>query len=121
MGLVVQRLSTRGVRALPLNLAEAAEVPRNTNLVVLASPQAALPPSAAQKLQDYVANGGNLLWLAEPGSDDLGLAPLAQALGIKRLPGMLLDAQSTSGVDDPRVLVATRYPSQTITDGFDVN
>jgi ABC-type uncharacterized transport system involved in gliding motility auxiliary subunit len=74
-----------------------------------------------QKLEDYVANGGNLLWLTEPGADDLGLAPLAQALGIKRLPGMLLDAQSTSGVGDPRVLVATRYPAQAPTDGFNTN
>jgi len=121
LGDFVQHLSTHGVRALPLNLAEAAEVPRNANLVVLASPQAALPPTSAQKLQDYVANGGNLLWLAEPGSDDLGLAPLAQALGIKRLPGMLLDTQSATGVGDPRALVATHYPPQTITDGFDIN
>ena len=121
LGDFVQHLSTHGVRALPLNLAEAAEVPRNANLVVLASPQAALPPTSVQKLQDYVANGGNLLWLAEPGSDDLGLAPLAQALGIKRLPGMLLDTQSATGVGDPRALVATHYPPQTITDGFDIN
>ena len=121
LGDFVQHLSTRGVRALPLNLAEAAEVPRNANLVVLASPQAALPPTSVQKLQDYVANGGNLLWLAEPGSDDLGLAPLAQVLGIKRLPGMLLDAQSATGFGDPRALVATHYPPQTITDGFDIN
>ncbi|MGN6789681.1 MAG: GldG family protein [Rhodanobacteraceae bacterium] len=121
LGAFVQRLSTLGIRALPLNLAEAAEVPRNANLVVLASPQAALPPGSVQKLQDYVANGGNLLWLTEPGADDLGLAPLAQALGIKRLPGMLLDAQSASGVGDPRVLVATQYPSQTVTDGFRIN
>ena len=121
LGLFVQRLSTRGVRALPLDLAEAAEVPRNTDLVVLASPQATLLPSAVQKLEDYVANGGNLLWLTEPGADDLGLAPLAQALGIKRLPGMLLDAQSTSGVGDPRVLVAARYPTQTLTDDFNIN
>ena len=121
LGAFVQRLSTLGIRALPLNLAEAAEVPRNANLVVLASPQAALPPGSVQKLQDYVANGGNLLWLTEPAADDLGLAPLAQALGIKRLPGMLLDAQSASGVGDPRVLVATHYPSQTLTDGFRIN
>ena len=121
LGVFVQRLAMRGVRALPLNLAEAAEVPRNANLVVLASPQAALLPSAVQKLEDYVANGGNLLWLTEPGGDDLGLAPLAQALGIKRLPGMLLDTQSTSAFGDPRLLVATHYPSQTITDDFNVN
>jgi ABC-type uncharacterized transport system involved in gliding motility auxiliary subunit len=121
LGQFVERLATRGVRAVPLNLAEAAEVPRNANLVVLASPQAALLPSSAQKLRDYVANGGNLLWLTEPGADDLGLAPLAQALGIKRLPGMLLDAQSAGGIGDPRLLVAAHYPAQTITDGFNIN
>lgn len=119
LGGFVAALSAGGVRAVPLNLAEAAEVPRNAKLVVLASPQAALTPASVQKLEDYVANGGNLLWLTEPGSDDLGLAPLAQALGIKRLPGMLLDAQG--GARDPRMLVATRYPAQPITDGFDIN
>lgn len=121
LGDFMQHLSTRGVRALPLNLAEAAEVPRNANLVVLASPQAALLPNSVQKLEDYVANGGNLLWLVEPGADDLGLVPLAQALGVKRLPGMLLDAQGADGFGDPRMLVATRYPSQGITDDFNVN
>jgi len=121
LGAFVQRLSTRGIRALPLNLAEAAEVPRNANLVVLASPQAALLPNSVQKLQDYVANGGNLLWLAEPGSDDLGLAPLAQAVGIKRLPGHLFDAQSATVTGDARMLVTAHYPPQAITDGFDVN
>ena len=121
LGAFVQRLSTRGIRALPLNLAQAAEVPRNANLVVLASPQAALLPASAQKLEDYVANGGNLLWLTEPGSDDLGLAPLAQALGVKRLPGQLFDAQSATATGDPRMLVTSRYPPQTITDGFAID
>lgn len=121
LGAFVQRLATRGIRALPLNLAQAAEVPRNANLVVLASPQAALLPASVQKLQDYVADGGNLLWLAEPGNDDLGLAPLAQALGIKRLPGQLFDAQSATATGDARMLVASHYPPQTITDGFSVN
>jgi ABC-type uncharacterized transport system involved in gliding motility auxiliary subunit len=121
LGAFVQRLSTRGIRVLPLNLADAAEVPRNANLVVLASPQAALLPASVQKLQDYVANGGNLLWLAEPGSDDLGLAPLAQALGIKRLPGQIFDAQSATATGSARMLVASHYPPQTITGGFEVN
>ena len=121
LGDFVQALSARGVRAVPLNLAEAAEVPRNAGLVVLASPQAALPPASVRKLEDYVANGGNLLWLTEPGSDDLGLAPLSQALGIKRLPGMLLDPQSPAGTGDPRALVATHYPPQAITNGFNIN
>jgi ABC-type uncharacterized transport system involved in gliding motility auxiliary subunit len=122
LGGFVARIADRGVRALPLNLAEAAEVPRNADLVVLASPQAALLPGAVKKLEDYVADGGNLLWLTEPGADDLGLAPLAQMLDIRRLPGTLVDPQGAAvGVRDPRAIVATRYPAQAITDGFDVN
>jgi len=122
LGTFVARIADRGVRALPLNLAEAAEVPRNADLVVLASPQAALLPGAVKKLEDYVASGGNLLWLTEPGGDDLGLAPLAQMLGIRRLSGTLVDPQgATAGMRDPRTVVATRYPPQAITDGFRVN
>lgn len=122
LGALVARIADRGVRALPLNLAEAAEVPRNADLVVLASPQAALLPGAVKKLEDYIAAGGNLLWLTEPGADDLGLAPLAQMLGIRRLSGTLMDPQGAAvGVRDPRAVVATRYPAQAITDGFRVN
>lgn len=122
LGEFEKALSARGVRALPLNLAEAAEIPRNASLVVLASPQAALPPDSVKKLEDYVANGGNLLWLTEPGGDDLGLAPLAQALGIKRLSGTIVDkAGDAAGLRDPRIVVATRYPTQAITDDFHIN
>ena len=122
LGNFVQALAARGVRALPLNLADAAEVPRNAGLVVLASPQAALLPASVQKLEDYVANGGNVLWLTEPGSDDLGLAPLASTLGIKRLPGMLFDPRdAASKVRDPRIVIATHYPAQAITKDFHIN
>lgn len=119
LGDFVAQMAKRGVRALPLNLAEAAEIPGNAGLVVLASPQAALLLGSVQKLVDFVADGGNLLWFAEPGDDDLGLAPLAHALGIERLPGDLIDPQGyAAGMRDPRVLVASRYPPQAITDGF---
>lgn len=118
LGGFVDRLAARGVRVVPLNLAEAAEVPRNAALVVLASPQAVLPPDSVRKLEDYLAEGGNLLWLTEPGTDDLGLAAVANTLGIKRLPGTLFDPRD---VRDPRTLVATAYPQQAPTDGFTVN
>lgn len=119
LGDFTRALSARGVRVLPLNLAQAAEVPRNARLVVLADPQAALLPGSVQKLVDWIDNGGNLLWLTSPGSDDLGLAPLAQALGIKRLPGTLVDL--AGGARDPRLLIATTYPAQAITQGLNVN
>src|SRR6185437_10745734 len=100
------QLAQQGIRALPLNLAQNQQVPRNADLVVLASPQAALSPSSVKALTDWIAGGGNFLWLAEPGDDDLGLAPLAQALGVRMLPG---------------VLVENDYPPHAITRGFQVN
>lgn len=118
LGHFVQRLGAHGIRVVPLNLADAAEVPRNAQLVVLASPQASLSPAAVAKLQGYLDNGGNLLWLTEPGDDDLGLAPLSKALGIQRLPGTLVDPGNGR---DPRIIIATSYPPQAITQGFKLN
>lgn len=116
------QLAQQGIRALPLNLAQNQQVPRNADLVVLASPQAALSPSSVKALTDWIAGGGNFLWLTEPGDDDLGLAPLAQALGVRVLPGVLVDGAGASlGIGDPRMLVANGYPPHAITRGFRIN
>ncbi|MGB5940185.1 MAG: GldG family protein, partial [Rhodanobacter sp.] len=88
LGTFMAQLEARGMRAVPLNFAQVTAVPEHTDLVVLASPSLALPPAAVQALVGYVQNGGNLLWLSEPGNDDLGLAPLAAALGVRVLPGV---------------------------------
>src|SRR5699024_577426 len=77
LGDFVGQLEQRGIRAVPLNFAQVPTVPAGTSLVVLASPLTVLPDGAVQALVDYVHDGGNLLWLADPGRADLGLAPLA--------------------------------------------
>ncbi|HET7301441.1 MAG TPA: GldG family protein [Oleiagrimonas sp.] len=119
LGDFVGQLEKRGIRAVPLNFAQVPQVPQGTSVVVLASPLTALPAGAVQALAAYVQGGGNLLWLADPGSGDLGLAPLAEELGIQKLPGVLVDGQGTAlGLSDPRLVAVALYPPQTITDGF---
>ncbi len=119
LGTFVGQLEKRGIRAVPLDFAQVPQVPGGTSLVVLASPLTALPAGATKALAGYVRSGGNLLWLADPDRDDLGLAPLADALGIQKLPGVLVDGQGTAlGLSDPRVVAVGRYPAQAITDGF---
>ncbi|HEY3520256.1 MAG TPA: DUF4350 domain-containing protein [Rhodanobacteraceae bacterium] len=116
------QLAQQGIRALSLNLAQNAVVPRNADLVVLASPQAELSPQSVKALTDWIARGGNFLWLTEPGNDDLGLSPLGQALDVRVLPGLLVDgAGAKLGIGDPRMVVANDYPAQAITRGFQVN
>ena len=71
MGTFMAQLESRGMRAVPLNFAQVTAVPQHTDLVVLASPSLALAPGAVRALVDYLANGGNLLWLTEPANSDL--------------------------------------------------
>jgi ABC-type uncharacterized transport system involved in gliding motility auxiliary subunit len=119
LGTFMAQLEGRGMRAVPLNFAQVTSVPQHTDLVVLASPELALPDGAVKALTDYVTNGGNLLWLSEPTNDDLHLAPLADALGIRILPGVLVDGQGAAlGLKDPRMLALGDYPQHAITRGF---
>jgi ABC-type uncharacterized transport system involved in gliding motility auxiliary subunit len=119
LGMFMSQMEGRGMRAVPLNFAQVTAVPQHTDLVVLASPELALPDGAVKALTDYVTNGGNLLWLSEPTNDDLHLSPLADALGIRILPGVLVDGQGAAlGLKDPRMLALGDYPQQAITRGF---
>ncbi|GGY29160.1 hypothetical protein GCM10008098_23030 [Rhodanobacter panaciterrae] len=119
LGTFITQLEARGMRAVPLNFAQVSAVPEHTDLVVLASPTLALTPGAVQALVGYVQNGGNLLWLTEPANDDLGLKPLADALGVHVLPGVLVDGSGTAlGLHDPRLIALGDYQPQAITQGF---
>ena len=119
LGTFMTQLESRGMRAVPLNFAQVNAVPEHTDLVVLAGPTLALAPGTVQALVDYVRNGGNLLWLTEPANDDLGLKPLADALGVRVLPGVLVDGSGTAlGLHDPRMIALGDYPPQAITRGF---
>lgn len=124
LGTFVHQLEGRGMRAVPLNFAQVTAVPEHTDLVVLASPGAPLPPGGVQALVNYVADGGNLLWLTDPQGpqplgNDLGLQPLADTLGISVLPGTLYDPSGSAlGLHDPRMIALGDYPAQAITRGF---
>lgn len=121
MGELVEQLEQRGMRAVPLNFAQVSRVPQGARLVVLASPVKALPEGAVGALVDYVRDGGNLLWLTEPESDDGHLQPLFDQLGVQKLPGVLVDGQGSAlGSSDPRLVAAGHYPDQSITRDFDL-
>ncbi|MEI7036792.1 GldG family protein [Fulvimonas yonginensis] len=119
LGTFMAQLESRGMRAVPLNFAQVTAVPEHTDLVVLASPTLPLAPGAVRALVDYLGNGGNLLWLTEPADSDLNLEPLADALGLRVLPGVLVDGGGAAlGLKDPRLIALGAYPAHAITRGF---
>jgi ABC-type uncharacterized transport system involved in gliding motility auxiliary subunit len=114
LGAFTQELERKGLQVQTVNLAESL-IPSNTNLLVIAGPRVELLPGEVEKLQRYIEQGGNLLWLAEPGSLQ-GLQPLAEQLDIELLPGVVVDAGSEMfGIENPAFVVVTGYPRHDIT------
>jgi ABC-type uncharacterized transport system involved in gliding motility auxiliary subunit len=110
-----QDLVKKGVTVERLNLAATTRIPGNTSVLVIASPQTDLLPGEVQLIQDYITAGGNLLWLAEPGSLH-GLDALATQLGVQFLPGVVVDADTQLlGLDDPAFALVTQYPEHDLT------
>ena len=111
-------LQRKGYRLQPLQLASVAQIPQNTSLLLIASPQADYLSSEQQKILDYIEGGGNLLWLTEP-EQDAGLQALAEHIGIQPLPGTIVDANGAElGLEDPAIALVTRYPEHPATEDF---
>ena len=113
-----KQLEQRGFRLRSLNLAEHGAIAEQTSVLVIAGPQVRLLPGEVQIIQRYVENGGNLLWLADPGSLR-GLGPLAEQLGLDFQPGTVVDPTTqVFGIDNPAMTLVTGYPSHPLTQNF---
>jgi ABC-type uncharacterized transport system involved in gliding motility auxiliary subunit len=115
-----KQLTTKGIKLQPLNLAEQATIPDNTAALVIASPQVDLLSGEVDIVRDFVAKGGNVLWLMEPGPLHQ-LQPLADDLHINFFPGTIVDASTQLvGIDDPRIALVSQYPQHPLTQNFEV-
>jgi ABC-type uncharacterized transport system involved in gliding motility auxiliary subunit len=99
---------------------DSADPPLATDTVlVLAGPKSALLDSEIDVIIGHLDQGGNLLWLLDPGMSS-SLQPVLDILGITVLPGVVVDATTrTFGIDDPAFALVTRYPSHPVTDGLE--
>jgi len=112
-------LQRKGFRVQPLNLATARLIPQNTRVLLLAGPSTPLLTAELELLRDYLAQGGNLLWLTDPGPQQ-GLEVLLDDLGLGLLPGLVVDANVRGlGLDDPTFALVSAYPTHPITEGLD--
>jgi ABC-type uncharacterized transport system involved in gliding motility auxiliary subunit len=116
-----QALQARNFNVQPLNLAEAGQIPKDTNVVVVAGPQQALLAPEARALEQFVKNGGGLLLLLdplEPAKNDRGLQDLLKWAGVK-LDGRFIVSNTEIIQGAGRgVAVTTRYADHPITKEF---
>jgi len=103
-----KELRTRGFKLQSINLGDINAIPDNTSVLVIASPQVRYLTGEIAAILQYVHDGGNLLWLHDPG-DKSGLAPLAEALHLRFGRGTVIDpAGRLIGINDPTVTLVTK-------------
>lgn len=108
-------LDRQGMKVEKLNLVKSPQIPEDTTVLVLASPRKDFLPGGIAMIHDYIANGGNLLWLADPSTIG-GLRDLAKQLGIRWSSGPVLNAAyGRLGLAGPAVVAVGGYPAHPIT------
>ncbi len=117
--LFAARLSQKGFLIETLNLVDTTSIPDNTDVLIIADPPSALLPGEVKLIEQYIEDGGNLLWLREP-SDNSGLEPLAERLDLEILPGVLVDPTTQLlGLNRADFALAADYPRHPVTTAID--
>jgi hypothetical protein len=114
------QLLGRGFKYQPLNLAVTRTIPDNTSVLVISAPLVPWLRWETELVLDYLRNGGNLLWLWEPG-ELYGLESIAAYLGLEFRAGTVIDAAAPqAGIDDPTItmLTAADYPEHPVLEQF---
>lgn len=113
-------LKRKGYKIQNINISTVTEIPSNLSLLIIASPQVSYLEQEVEKIISYIDSGGNLLWLLEPGSER-GLDNLKKQLGLKILPGVIVDANASSyRLKDPTMALVTSYPKHPATANFNL-
>ena len=114
---LAQRLQEQGFVLSKINLLQA-PIPADTRVLVIAAPESPLLPGEVTHIIRHLENGGQLLWLQDPG-DLQGLDDIARWLGIGFVNGVVADndptLRSTLGIQHPAILPVLNYANHAIT------
>ncbi|MDT8311387.1 MAG: DUF4350 domain-containing protein [Methylophaga sp.] len=115
ISLWAQALRDQGFEITTTNIASSGQIPDDTDLLVIASPEQSWLPGEISQLQNYIKTGGNLLWLSEPDSHEY-LTELASSLDLQWLPGTVIDPNaSLLGIDDPSFALLSDFANHPLT------
>ena len=116
---VVTNLEAKGHIVEELNLASTGKIPDNADLIIIAGATRKLLPAEVSSLQNYLANGGNLLLLLSPNTD-IAITPLLKNWGVELDNRLIVDSSDAGMVMGfgPAVLVVNSYGDHPITNSF---
>ncbi|MFO8025116.1 GldG family protein [Thiohalophilus sp.] len=108
-GQFTRHLHSKGIKTSSLKLSDNPEIPTDTAALIIAGPQLDYLPGEVAIIREYVRQGGNLLWLHDPGKL-YGLQPLLEELGLRFVEGTIVDPSTRMlGIEDPTFAVVADY------------
>ena len=112
-----KNLHDMGFNLQTINLLEK-PLPAATKIIVIAAPANRYLDGEIKQLQHYIDNGGNLLWMSEPG-ELAGLDEIASSLGLQLQDGIIIDndadLRKTLNIPHPAIIPVTSYLPHIIT------
>lgn len=121
------RLATKGIVSSAHHLLKA-PLSDSTDILVIASPEKPLLKGEFEHIKKHITQGGNLLWLMDPGPGSKklnGLSELAELLNITFIDGTIVDnninLRKTLGIHHPAMIPVLDYYAHAITKNLSYN
>jgi len=112
-------LENQGFEVSELLLLQSGDVPKDTDVVVIAGPHKPFLAEEAAAIHRYLDRGGDVILLADP-DGDADLTPLVDGWGVTLPKELIIDPSSRMFGGDYTVPVVSQYPPHAITEGFDL-
>ncbi|HEY8084347.1 MAG TPA: GldG family protein [Methylophilaceae bacterium] len=114
-----EQLEKKGFKLSNPDLVTLPEVPKEGALLVIAGPKIDVSLAEVNKIKQYVAQGGNLLWLIDQ-TPLHGLDGLADELGLQLTPGIVVDPAAARTSGDYKKAFSAHYGEHPITLRFNL-
>ena len=114
-----EQLEKKGFKLSNLNLIAIPEVPKAGAMLVIAGPKITVSPDEVAKIKNYIANGGNVLWLLDQEPLN-GLDVIADQLGLQLSSGIVVDPAAARASGDMKKAIVAQYGEHPITLRFNL-
>jgi len=112
-----ERLETQGYEVDRGLFSENAAILFDTNVLIIAGPRKPVTNSEALHIQNFVENGGHVLFMIDP-ETTYGLDALLAQWGLTLGPGIIVDPEDRVSQSSPTALLVRRFTKHAITSGF---
>jgi len=116
---VVNELNKTGIKVQTINLLSLPIIPDNTKVLIIAGARNAYLGGELKIIEEFLNNGGNLLWLRDPSTQNY-FTSLDDLLGLSLVPGVIIDANTKLrillGIKHAAVIPVTEFHKHSITE-----